>query len=431
MLVGDGEPWVVWARYRARLAVGIARQRAVARHVGLFVDFVGARGPDFEPLERRGAFMQAFADALATGTINADGDDPSRLFWLPKSYREARRTLADVTAFGDWLDEQGYAPSLNPTRPATVQEQIVFWHRWNQQKKTALLGHLKTRARDADRARIGREAIIRKTGGHDEGEAKAFPENAIFPLLERGFDRNPRWTTIRDVLITLLLHFGGRRTSEVMHLWVGDVEPDPDDPKKCIPWIQHPEDGTIVWTDPLTGTMKRLMRHQYLQLRHGIQPLTLQTGRRRVGWKKPLTQSEGRMRVFWSDASANRLFWTLYQEYIRIRPRVARHPWLFITPDGDPMTTAGYAKVHHAAVRRIGLIPAKNLGTTPHGHRHAYGHEAEARGLSRKVIQIAMGHRNPFSQEIYKDGRHHMIATEMQAAQDRLTDLKIKGLPQS
>lgn len=429
ILINDGDPWDRWSEYRTRFQIG--RQKSVARHVGMFIDFLGARSRDFIPLESRGKLLQAFADALAMGTIALDGTDSTGLRWLPLSSREARLTLADVTAFGDWLEEKGYAPAINPVRKATLAEQIVFWKRWSHRKGVSLLDHLKTRARDVERSMIAREAILRKQKVHQETEAKAFPENAIVPLLRDGFSARPphlRWTMLRDQLIVLLLHFGGKRVSETLHMWVGDVERHPQDPTRCIPWIAHPSEGPADWVDPLTNVSRRVKREEYLKLKYGIRPLTLETGRDHVGWKNPLLNDENRMRVFWNDVSADRLFWTTYRDYIRQRPLIHRHPYLFITKGGDPMTVPAFEKVHGAAVRRIGLIPAKNLGTTPHGHRHAYGHVAESRQVGTKAFQVAMGHKSIEAQEAYKNDSHEAVADLMTAAEERLSGLRIERI---
>ena len=218
------------------------------------------------------------------------------------------------------------------------------------------------------------------------------------------------------------MHFGGKRTSEVLQMWVGDVEPNRADPTRCIPWISHPTDGFADWVDPKTRVRKRLSRHEYLRVVYDRAPLVFETGRRRVGWKDPLLSNDNRMRVFWNDMSADRLFWTVYRAYLRERPIVARHPYLFITRGGDPMTVAAFEKVHAAGVRRIGLAPRKGNGTTPHGHRHAYGHVADCRGVGAKAIQTAFGHRSPLSQEIYKNRGDEEIAGLMSIASTRLTD---------
>ena len=427
ILTGEGEPWSRWIEYRPRFR--IARQRSVARHVGLLIDFVGARGHEFLPLESRGFLMQAFADALVTGTIGAP--DPHGLWWLPLSIREARLALNDVTAFGDWLEEKGYAPTLNPTRTATLEEQIIFWRRWSHEKENSLLGHLKSPAGSSQKARIARDAVVRERKVSSQQVPKAFPEEAIIALLQDGFtarSKDLHWTVLRDMLILMLMHFGGKRISEVLHMWVGDVEANPQDRTRCIPWISHPTDGYADWTDPKTGKRSRVGRRAYLWLRYQRRPLTLETGRRRVGWKNPMLSDDNRMRVFWNDEAADRLFWTLYRQYVRSRPLVARHPFLFITPEGDPLTVQAYEKVHAAAVRRIGLIPEKRLGTTPHGHRHAYGHVAETNKVGRKAFQVAMGHRFPGSQDIYKNRADDAIADELIAATRRMDRSRLEGI---
>ena len=427
ILIGEGQPWIRWVDYRKRFQ--IAGQRSVARHIGLFIDFLGARGHEFQALDCRGRLMQTFADALAMGTI--DGRDASRLWWLPLSIREARRALSDVTTFGDWLEEKGYAATLNPTRTATLEEQIIFWRRWSHVKANALLGHLKSRARDSRQALVARDAVVRKQAFSSHQVPKAFPKEAIVPLLQDGFtgrSRELRWTTLRDQLILMIMHFGGKRLSEVLQMWTGDVEANPKDRTRCIPWISHPTDGFADWVDPMTGNRTRVTRQLYLKLQYNRLPLTLETGRRRVGWKNPMLSGDNRMRVFWNDTSADRLFWTLYRQYVQMRPLISRHPFLFMTPAGDPMTVQAYEKNHAAGVRRIGLIPEKRAGTTPHGHRHAYGHEAEARGVGRKSVQVAMGHASPASQDTYKNRADDAIANELIAATERLDRTLLEDL---
>lgn len=427
ILIGDGQPWRRWAEYRIRFQ--ISRQRSVARHIGLFIDFLGARAHEFLLDESRGQLMQSFADALAMGTIKER--DPTGLWWLPLSIREARLALSDVTAFGDWLEERGYAPTLNPTRSATLEEQVVFWKRWSHIKANALLGHLKSRSRDAEQALVAREAVIRKRTLPSHRVPKAFPEEAIIPLLQEGFAARPKdlqWTTVRDQLVLIAMHFGGKRISEVLHMWMGDVEANPKDRTRCIPWVSHPTDGFANWTDPKTGNQTRVTRQALLMLQYNRLPLTMETGRRRVGWKNPMLSADNRMRIFWNDISADRLFWTLYRQYIRIRPLVSRHPFLFITPAGDPMTVQAYEKNHAAGVRRIGLIPAKQAGTTPHGHRHAYGHDGDARNVGTKSLQVAMGHASAGSQDIYKNLSDDAIADELIAATGRLDGVSLAGL---
>jgi len=416
IILSDGSIWPAWSEYRVRL--GIGTQRSQARHIGYLIDFLAARSREFQPLASRGLLLQAWADALVMGTLGADGNDEAGLFWLPLSYSEAKKAVNTVTQFGDFLAAKGISLPLNAERPATVSEQIMFWRAWSYKKGAALLGHLHTAVNMHRASLVGREVDVRKLVDHSSplDEVKRFPNHAIVPLLRDGFSARPphlRWTSVRDQLITLLLHYGGRRMSEPLHMWVGDVEPNPNDPTRCVPWIHHPTDGLIQHQDSRTSAVKNIRRDQFLMLVYGLRPLTVQTGRRRVGFKNPLMEDGCRMRVYWSDIEADRFFWRLYNTYLATRPRVTRHPYLFITPDGEPMTSAAFSKVHSAAVRRLGLIAAKKFGTTPHGHRHAYASAAEEKGVPNKALQVALGHRAPASQEIYKHPKIDEIADAM------------------
>jgi integrase len=138
-------------------------------------------------------------------------------------------------------------------------------------------------------------------------------------------------------------------------------------------------------------------------MRWNLPPLTeYPVKSRRVGWKYPLLSSDQQyLDVFWSDLAAGSLFHQLWLEYLMRRPRTD-HPWAFISQDLNPMSTTNFQHRHAAACRRIGLLPAKHRGTTPHGHRHAYAQQLKTKGTPRDVIQAAMHHTSILSQEIYK-----------------------------
>ncbi|MGC0155249.1 hypothetical protein ACPRNU_22545 [Chromobacterium vaccinii] len=62
-----------------------AWQRELARAVGLFVDFLRANQATLRQQSERPQVLAAFAEALVGGTIGLDGNDPSGLYWEPKS----------------------------------------------------------------------------------------------------------------------------------------------------------------------------------------------------------------------------------------------------------------------------------------------------------------------------------------------------------
>ena len=49
-----------------------------------------------------------------------------------------------------------------------------------------------------------------------------------------------------------------------------------------------------------------------------------------------------------------------------------------------------YNKAHAAACERIGLTVGKALGTTPHGHRHAYGRRLKNADIDKALIRRFM-----------------------------------------
>jgi site-specific recombinase XerD len=262
-------------------------------------------------------------------------------------------------------------------------------------------------------------------------ETKAFPEEAFADLIRAGFHR-PRqvlWTQLRDQMIALLMHGGGLRLSETLHTWIPDVFEDPFDPDIALVRVYHPSEGLVPYRDPDTGRERLITRSRYLRLVHDRVPLTDLLGRKAVGWKSPLlTDSEEKfMHVFWRSSEYGRVFMRLYRTYVQIRPRVKSHPYLFIATSNEPMTVKGYEKVHAAAVRRIGLEPAKRLGTTPHGHRHAYGMWMRRADIEPKILQVAMHHKSVISQEIYTQADIHEILTTL-AALEGVSELALPDL---
>lgn len=86
----------------------------------------------------------------------------------------------------------------------------------------------------------------------------------------------------------------------------------------------------------------------------------------------------------------------------QVRPVTPQIPWAFLTKDNQPLGVEGFDDSFRAAVRRIGLTPAKWAGTSSHGLRHRYGQWLNEFGLSDKEGQVAMHHLNTRSQDVYR-----------------------------
>jgi len=399
-----------WDAYRDTRSLGISSQRSYARSIGLFLDYCTAFGSRFLDQPERHKLFKAFADALIRGTVE-DGGDPTGLYWLPRTRNLSGRIVSEVTEFSDWLAEDHGVKPLNPERRASVAEQIVFWRAWRQSSARSLLKHLKSAGHSGRRLHSRTDARMVNVRGSKpatpQGDKRAFPDQLFPDLLRNGFRRPVRvaWTTLRDQLIALLLHEGGLRLSEALHLWIDDVFVRHEDPASAVVRVYHPREGLRAYEDPVTGNSRTVTRAEYLRLAYGRAPLTELPGRKAVGWKEPLltNATEKYMTVFWWSDDGARAFLEAYYRYVQLRPHVDKHPYLFIAEGGEPMGIRAYEKVHAAAVRRIGLAAAKNSGTTPHGHRHAYGLRLRRAGIPRKVRQVAMHHKSAFSQDVYTE----------------------------
>jgi site-specific recombinase XerD len=75
---------------------------------------------------------------------------------------------------------------------------------------------------------------------------------------------------------------------------------------------------------------------------------------------------------------------------------------------------------HARAVERINLAVAKYLGTTTHGHRHAYGRRLAKAGVDAQTIQHALHYKSIESQGIYKAPAWSDVNQILREASERL-----------
>ncbi|SDP19516.1 Phage integrase family protein [Pseudomonas arsenicoxydans] len=412
LIVAGGTPvWPLFHYFQAR-NLDFSTEATYAEAAGLFIDFLAVKACEFAKVGDRSRLLNSFANALLYGTIQ-DGDDPTGLWWHSRTQQRVNRLVDLVCEISDWLHERYKTTAINPfRRPASVAEQIAFWRRWNTSKAASLLNHTKGREAATESAKVVRAVALPGDVPIVADSAPAFPEEYIESLLFDGFvlsggqAKNSPWLrwNIRDILITILLHHGGLRVSEPMHLWVDDVFIDPSNPQAARVLVHHPSDGIYEHPDPISGRIISSTRADYLQLKYNRRPLTEATGKRHAGWKNSLLTHRARnaFEVFWFPQSIGELFLSLYRMYLQqVRPFSLNHPYLFVTQDGEPVGVGSFSKNHSSAIRRIGLDPVKDLGTSPHGHRHAYGQRLEKGGLSTKEIQVAMHHVSPLSQKVY------------------------------
>ncbi len=173
-----------------------------------------------------------------------------------------------------------------------------------------------------------------------------------------------------------------------------------------------------------------------LQQFYGLKPRNeVSRGKYHVGWKSLELNADHQAFVYWLDPTAGALFWVLYLGYLHhVRgPIMGRrralgggdHPFLFVSEGssngeggliGDPLSPQAYERSHQRAVERIGLVHAKEEGTTTHGLRHLYGQTLADLGVDAAIIKKGLHHRHFLSQVPYTVPSHDRVNRVLRAA---------------
>jgi integrase len=351
------------------------------------------------------ALFVAFSNSMFAGTINA-GSDSSGLFWQPRQHEDASKLIGLITGFTDWLSlvNEDSRLQLNPWHDSNRHEQRLNWAAYTHHKYKSLLCHVFRGKHSVDKSR----AIHSRSLPVDNlAPSKAFPEESLDLLLVEGFRRRGqdgggrRLINIRNILITMLMHYGGLRLSEALSIWSEDVSIEDGE---IYVRVYHPENGI--------APSGKGNRANYLYEKYGLQPrnrLVKAVDPLFLGWKNPLITDWPRkcLDVIFFPSSAGLLFVQLWREYHfkeRAKPALnAGHPYAFTTQNGQPYSHRMFRKAHKLAVERINEKYGKNFGTTPHGHRHAYGQRMAESGVSDIYIKVAMHHESIDSSRVYTE----------------------------
>jgi len=348
--------------------------------------------------------------------------DPSGLCWPVRSPQDAAKIVANLTDFFDWLGEMcPEAAKVNPRYAGGAYDRYMDEAAYQYRRNKAFLGH--TWAANPSPAQTGHRVRVQRQPKVEQREPPAFPEERLVELLDKGF-RVGRRRDYRGMLITLLLNGAGFRESEPFHLYVSDVFPDPLDPKQGKVLIHHPSHGAVPgdWKNP-DGSKGN--RAHYLAQEFALAPRTELMDRRHAGWKGGTHDAAYYKQAYWFLPEYGEWFLTLWYRYLEQVARIERHhPFAFINlnrePKGSMYTLTQYNKAHAAACERIGLRVGKTLGTTPHGHRHAYGRRLSHAGVDKSLIRRFMHHASLESQAVYTQASLQEALTALEAAARRL-----------
>lgn len=366
-----------------------------------------------------------FAQRLYTGTFDIrTGLDPSGLCWRPRTSSEARHIITDLSFFFDWLSvERPATATINPKYAGDGYDRACDEAAFQYRRDRALLGH--TWKSSSAETVSGRRIRPQSTPTVTSSEPPAFPDDRFMDLLTKGFKVGEHFD-YRGILITLLCHGAGFRESEPFHLYIEDVMPDPANPKIAKVRIHHPSEGLAPpgWTDD-RGRKRKGNRAAYLAEKYGLVPRTMLLDSRAAGWKGGALDGAYYKEAYWFHPELGELFLQVWQRYLHEVAMVERgHPFAFINlsrePKGEMYTLAQYNKAHARACRRIGLEVKKALGTTPHGHRHAYGRRLRNSEVAPLFIKRFMHHSAIESQQVYTQATSAEVTKALMAAAEKL-----------
>jgi len=408
---------------------------ASARSICLLLEFTQFNQTYYK---RPADLFEAFSEKLFIGTVNEHGEDSSGLRWPIKSIQNANKIISYVTQFSDWLCKRkglSNRDNLNPWREATSHEERLNWAAYSHKNSSSFLSHTWSDKSAMEQNKQSRNIRYEQDtrGTYDNHAKNRFPDDCADDLIHKGFIKPGNLPTapaykrleLRDILITILMHYGGLRVSEPFHLWFGDIQPDPENPDSAYVKIYHPVNGI----SPTDRTYRcRETRKETLAKNYRMTPRNKYEKSKKIhaGWKNPKLSSskDNFMVVHWFEPSAGEVFyfyWLLYLKTQWIKPNEKRdHPFVFTNQYGDPYSIDSFVKKHQKAVERIGLVVSKDLGTTDHGHRYAYINRLEEAGIGPVFIGNAAHHKSIKSHKGYLSKPPSEIRKELKRLEDKV-----------
>jgi hypothetical protein len=394
----------------------------VVRAVRMFLEFLQSNPHETDTYQ----LFRNFAQRLYTGTCDhRTGLDPSGLCWSARSPQDAANIIACLTDFFDWLSAtKPAAATLNPRYAGSLFDRMIDDTAYQYRRSTAFLGHVWAVNVTADTS--GHLVWAQRVPKVLNADPPAFPESAFMDLLLKGFKIGDHYD-YRNMLITLLLHGAGFRASEPFHLYIEDVLVDPANAQQAMVRIHHPAHGMAPfdWRD---ARGKKANRATYLAEQFGLVPRNQVMDAKAAGWKGGMCDAPYYKQAHWFPLGCGETFMRLWRCYLDKVSRIDRpHPFAFVNlrrePIGEIYCLAQYCKAHEAACKRIGLTVAKELGTTPHGHRHAYGRRLRNAGIERSLIRRCMHHASLESQAAYTEATAKEMRAALEAGTQRLSSL--------
>jgi integrase len=437
-------PLASFVRYqKINASKSLSWKNKSAKALKLFLEYTFAMQNQFN---NKTKLFGAFKRHLELGTVDIDGNDPTGLFWKPNREALINETIFHVTQFSDYLfieakksGNDTNATLLNPYRKANQAEYMINLAAYHHRKNRSFLSHTYDKTKALASANLVREVTTRKQGRRNKDSKKFFPDEHITGLLNNfklkgSKDSEPieKRLNLKNILITILMHYGGLRVSEPFHLYMEDIRQTTLPNNKIIKTIRLADPSDSI--SPEKGFNNR---RDYLNRKYGLLPRTeaINNKNYRSGWKGMLLDNDNEGIIHFYPSEIEDVFFktlTLYLKHQRVRPKSENdHPFLFTDNQGNPASLPVFLKAHESAFNKLKLNIdyVKKNGVTPHGHRHAYGMRMTMDKVSNLTIQNCMHHKSLESQEDYKNPTPKMIRDELNAkSKKRKEPLKTIGL---
>jgi integrase len=348
------------------------------------------------------------------------------LYWSPLGSSAASRHISALKGLTDYLADELGTVHLNPLVTACTHDQRLIYAAWHRRTHNDFLGHISNKSAGSVATTARSVRGTRRLSRLDD-DSVAFPESLFEIFYLDGFGKaKDRRCAVRDQLILLLLHGGGARESEALHLWVQDVLIDPVKYNNCVVRIYHPEDG--IAPDKWKSRTGKKNRSAYLREKYGLTSRTRLSGSKRVGWKARLVDHpDNFIQLHWFPSQFGVLFLQLWREHVLYLSAVERHhPYAFVSYEkkyiGQPYKLSAFNENYKSALARIGYSNSKSEGRSPHGHRHAFGRRLTRAGVDPIIRKKALHHTKLESQVRYTTLSIKDVSSAMQEAERQLSD---------
>lgn len=324
-------------------------------------------------------FLEEFLAAFDRGTV---------LDWRPVSNQRYLFTRAAIFDYVKFLMDTSQ-PFWSVGDAQFVEACRESWISLSHAEKS-LLFHTKSRSHK----KRGRKRIT--TG---LTQFKPFPPHLVQDLINE--TKNPR-----DKLLFGMLAYGGKRLSELLHLFVMDFGVLRGD-KELLVELKHPSSAPMSWINQAHNQVTG-QRREYLKAMHNLLPRTEHGANpTAAGWKGMKFDDQAALssQMYWIR-DAGQFLLHLYRGYLNgERATVPKrdHPYFFVSIDGKPLTIKAVEKQFQLGCRRLEKKHGVNLkGYGPHSLRHFYGfYCADVLKADLLIIQKWMGHVQIQSTAVY------------------------------